>query len=502
MASRQPAAPGRTSSSGSTELSAAAREGVGRRSSSGAGLTRHPSGARRSLTVGKQDSNPGTPNGPPGRRSSGSGTLARQAYGSRPASGLETGSGSGSGAGAGGTARDDDWLDLLGGASSPAAGASRQPAAAAAASAGSIAARQRLPARAASSGRLLGGGPLPRQVTQPAASGRHGALAAAIPQPRGSAGLEAAPGGPPAAGRGRPPGRDTAVREAAPNRSEEASAQPTDTRPEAADPQGRSGAQAEQSTGTAPASSSPAGVLQTKLPAVKLEPARASHPAAGRGAGDNGSSSALSSSGLPSRPSHQGMFGERPGRFARPAGGVAGAPAAKLFELPVRPAHRDLLSGRGSAAAAAERPAEPGGAPGPLPAAQQQGLPALTGDESAVRGAPTDQVEEKCAPPALQGAAQPPAAAQAGLGDGPKSSRQPDQAVALQQEVPAEEVGGQAAVPVNDSSRRPAEEDLKTTPGKPLQCSLACDRGCRESSSGHSGCFSRWSCQEPAELES
>ena len=522
MASRQPSAPGRTSSSGSAELAAAAREGPGRRSSSGAGLTRHPSEARHSLTGGKQDSGPVTPNGPPGRRRSGSSALARQASGSRQASGLDAGSGgSGSGAGAGGAAGDDDWLDLLGAASSPAAGDVRQPAAAAAAAAGagSTAARQALPARATSGGRLPGRASLPRQVTQPAASGRHNATAGTVAKPRGSAGSEAAPGGASAAGRGRPPGGATAAGDAEPKRSEEASAQPADTRAaiavpqrrsaaqassEAAVPQRRSAAQAsseaadpqrppaaqasseaadllrnsaakvERSTGTAAASSSAAGVLQAKLPAVKVEPSGAPRPSASRGAGDSSSSSLDSSNGLPSRPSHQGQFGARPGRFARPAGGVAGAPAAKLFELPVRPAHRDLLSERGSAASAAAQPAEPGGAPGPLPAAQQQGLPAQAGNRPAVRGAPTERVEVDHVPRTLQEVAQPLATAQAGLGNDLASSQPPDQAAALQQEVPAEEQGRQAALPVKDTSRWPAAEDLKTASGESLQCSLAC----------------------------
>ena len=486
-ATRQPAAPSRTSSSGSTEQSAAAREDVGRRSSSGAGLTRHPSGARRSLTGGRQDSKPVTLDGPPGRRSSGSGALARQASGSRQASALDTGSGgSGSGAGAAGAAGDDDWLDLLGGTSSPAASASRQPAAATAGGAGSAAARQSLPARAVSGGRLPGRAPLSRQVTLPVASGRHDAMAGSNAQPRGSAGSEAAPGGLSAAGRGRPPGRDTAAGEAAPTRSEEDSAQPTDTRAEAADPQRSSAAQAGRSTGTAAASNDAAGVLQTKLPAAKLEPAGASQPAATQEAGDSGSSSAHSSSGLSSRPSHQGLFGERPGRFAPPAGGAAGTPAAKLFELPVRPTHRDLLGGRGRAAAAAAQPAEPDSARGPLLDAQQQGSPAQAGSGAAVPGAPTEEVEEHV-PPTLQGLAQPLAPVQAGLGNELGSSQQPEQAVALQQEVPAEEQGRQAALPVKDTSRRPAEEVLKTAPGKPLQCRLACNRGFRWLLTYHGG---------------
>ena len=183
---------------------------------------------------------------------------------------------------------DDDWLDLLGGASSPAAGALRQPAAAAAGSAGSAAARQAVPARAASRGRLLSRASLPRQVTQPVASGQHNATAGIGDQPKGSAGSEAAPGGLSAPGLGGPLGRDTAAGEAEPKksetkRSEEASAQPSDMKAETAVTQSNSAARTERSIRTAAATASAAGLLQPKLPAVKLEPAGASHPAAGRG---------------------------------------------------------------------------------------------------------------------------------------------------------------------------------------------------------------------------
>ena len=89
---------------------------------------------------------------------------------------------------------------------------------------------------------------------------------------------------------------------------------------------------------------------------------------------------------------------------------------------------------------------------------------------------PTDPVEERNVPPTLQDVTQPLATEQAGLSDKLESSQQPDQAAALQQEAPAEGQGRQTALRVKDYGPQPASEDLRTAPGKPLQCSLACNR--------------------------